>query len=867
MDAQADRTAHASEQRGEAPIDAAGGRVAVIAVHGVADQREGDTAQALVDLLVALRPQGSVYEAREGERFTIQVPPLPPHGAMPPHAVAPVPRSGLRKAFHQSLFSDLHRPGDLAAIPARAPAGAAAPGAPRDRGLEVTNYLLEKSLRYGASAETYRSTCIRLTRRADAGTEHVDVYEAYWADLSRLSGKLPRIVTELFAFVFRLSKLGRETVQEAATHFGAEASRAWPTLAFLQRWLDWLFVNGVALLFAQLGLLAAFIALIGGSRTDADTVRWVGGALLLAVGVLWWLYERQDGARGRRGVAALVALAGLVLLVAGRYQALVLGLLVLAGITLLFDIALRASEERFPFVRPVGIALWVATLVVTGLRAWRSGGDWADADLSLWLGPALFGTEVVLWGIKGWWIAAPALLTLWLAAGLWAQRSGGYEAAGSVGTGRLGVLVSFATFLTLTMGVWALIEGVLQAAVKGVTYEPAIFIDAPLMAADVFLKLRYEASTAFFAPVASLLLLIIFYLAAMLVPSILAELGLTSRPAAGKRRHARRPRTPAAVRRLGRWLTAGYRRLDAATTTVAVLSAAAAWIVAMVLLDARSMPAILSDEGGFGLWARLSRRALEPLVFSAAGVAAALTLLGGVLSRYLPSLRAPLDIALDVDNYFREFPRRHIARARMFSRFHALLGHVAAQRYDRIVIVAHSQGTVIGAELLRWMASAPDAAVAATRTERLKRRLGADVRLLTLGCPLRQLYAARFPTLYGWLLEARGGANGPTADDLGVQVWANAYTSGDYVGRWLWSSPAAGGGAIGRPMTDSVHPPQFGRSDAYAPFQPMPPDAHPLASARELEVCVGAGAHTHYFELDQSVVAWLIEQLVAAPRP
>jgi hypothetical protein len=230
-------------------------------------------------------------------------------------------------------------------------------------------------------------------------------------------------------------------------------------------------------------------------------------------------------------------------------------------------------------------------------------------------------------------------------------------------------------------------------------------------------------------------------------------------------------------------------------------------------------------------------------------------------------LRAPLDIALDVDNYFREFPRKHIPRARIFSRFHALLAHVAAQRYERIVIVSHSQGTVISAELLRWMSSAAGAGSGSTRTERLKQLLGADVRLLTLGCPLRQLYAARFPTLYGWLLAARGGANGPAAEDLGVQVWANAYTSGDYVGRWLWSSPAAVGSVIGRPMTDTVEPPVFGRADAYAAFEPMPPHAHPLASARELEVCVGAGAHTHYFELDQSVVAWLIEQLVAAPRP
>jgi hypothetical protein len=45
----------------------------------------------------------------------------------------------------------------------------------------------------------------------------------------------------------------------------------------------------------------------------------------------------------------------------------------------------------------------------------------------------------------------------------------------------------------------------------------------------------------------------------------------------------------------------------------------------------------------------------------------------------------------------------------------------------------------------------------------------------------------------------------------------------------------------------------------------MPPAVHPFATARELEVCLGAGAHTHYFEPDQADVAWLIDHLIASP--
>ena len=93
-------------------------------------------------------------------------------------------------------------------------------------------------------------------------------------------------------------------------------------------------------------------------------------------------------------------------------------------------------------------------------------------------------------------------------------------------------------------------------------------------------------------------------------------------------------------------------------------------------------------------------------MFGAAGLVAALSLLGGVLSRYAPAVRAPLDVALDVDNYFREFPRKQIPRARIFARYVALLEHVAAQGCDRIVIVAHSQGCVISVETLRWLREA-----------------------------------------------------------------------------------------------------------------------------------------------------------------
>lgn len=70
--------------------------------------------------------------------------------------------------------------------------------------------------------------------------------------------------------------------------------------------------------------------------------------------------------------------------------------------------------------------------------------------------------------------------------------------------------------------------------------------------------------------------------------------------------------------------------------------------------------------------------ATHSLLAGTAGASALvfLTALGGLLSRLAPGLRAPLDVALDVDNCWRGFPRIAIPRARIFVRYAALLGHV-----------------------------------------------------------------------------------------------------------------------------------------------------------------------------------------------
>jgi len=235
----------------------------------------------------------------------------------------------------------------------------------------------------------------------------------------------------------------------------------------------------------------------------------------------------------------------------------------------------------------------------------------------------------------------------------------------------------------------------------------------------------------------------------------------------------------------------------------------------------------------------------------------------------LPGLRVPLDVALDVDNYMREFPRNAIPRVRMLARAQALFDALARGGYDRVVVVSHSQGTVLASETLRWMSSQSLGRDQPGRAIRLKKRLNCgSVRLLTLGSPLRQLYAARFPKLYAWVLADHADRNGPRAEDVGVDRWANAFGSGDYVGRWLWARRVKPPRKY-HPLIDDLEP-GLGRALAYDAFDPMPPDIAALQHQAEFETCVGYDAHTHYFDLPGSagepqVVALLADDLIALP--
>ncbi len=219
-----------------------------------------------------------------------------------------------------------------------------------------------------------------------------------------------------------------------------------------------------------------------------------------------------------------------------------------------------------------------------------------------------------------------------------------------------------------------------------------------------------------------------------------------------------------------------------------------------------------------------------------AGGAVTIVALGARFKETLGRLRVALDAVLDIDNYFGDPRNGQPPRARIYSRYASLLAYLRDAGHARIVIVSHSQGTVISADILRYLHV----------QRRLPDFVGAiPVSLITVGSPLRDLYAERFPLLYGWMGTNAAGfaAAAPSAAELGATEWVNACRSGDYVGRFIWTPP-----------------------DDVTRFRIAVTGPDGKVEARRAgdrtEFCLGAGAHTHYFSNDAVALAVEIDRLI-----
>jgi hypothetical protein len=476
-------------------------------------------------------------------------------------------------------------------------------------------------------------------------------------------------------------------------------------------------------------------------------------------------------------------------------------------------------------VRTLGHLLVGATVVglcVDGrtlLPQVTTQGEWM-LTAALNVGEWLLAAMLVVWA------AYVIVQTAALLLGAWLGRGVDGAARQSLNTARLTVVGSTALFVVLSLVLWSMVGYVAGHRLKDFYYLPVLF-GPGYRSGAIFLDDRIQTFGAFFTPLVLAFTLLASAALMVLLPSLLEEISPTTNlDARGRRREA-----VVWSQRLGRWLDGGLHRLKR-TLAVVVPPGAIVGGVLYLAFVYRQLAFSVGPAGDVAGWVAggLDYLQGETLVAAGkwlAGSAVTIAALGARFRQTFGRLRVALDAVLDIDNYFADPPNRQPPRARIFSRYVALLTYLRARGYARIVIVSHSQGTVISADLLRYLH---------VRRQSPNILGGVPMSLVTVGSPLRDLYAEHFPLLYRWM-----GSNAadfatarPSASEIGTVEWVNACRSGDYVGRFLYRIAMVG--SDGKVEADRA--------------------------GDRTEFCLGAGGHTHYFSNDAVALAVEIDRLV-----
>jgi hypothetical protein len=816
-------------------------RVAVVAIHGVGDHQPREMAEA-VSKLLAKAGNGDAYCAFAESTITLNVSP------------AKVERRAAKlsaRAHNRRAWGPLDR---------LYQSGAPVEEAARMKPDSVDHLFMETQLsgyRGEGPEDTYEVLRLESRRKADAKSndveKDVDVYDMFWSDLSGVNNSAGRIFGELYQLLFHLGTIGVNNISAAAMFFNGPARRIWDRYQKTQKTAAALLAGPIPIL--NLNMLAFALPLLAAlllhGMSEAKEALILSAVLVAALTGLcgYALYARNPGAAAfRLPVIVFAAVVG-VLVAVRAYQARLPvewwdGLAVLLALAACFWAywkILGAWERRRPGTKKAFWWIAAGTAIIfpvtfLGAAPWNSHHYFAVTA-------ALRAIEIsfylLLFAWLVFWIAAVCAIVLGILAGRAAGPTEKERARRTAWTARLTLGLPALIFLLLTFAGWAGLVNVVDPIFPiGAKPDacPASAQPSARPATSGAAKSSPPAAvtlcyTSFFerqpgprtvpgwatqlllaAGISFVPVLLILTCAAVIIaiwgltPSVLSE--------------ASPPPPSADAGRMRVWLDRGlaFMRWGGELIYVGILLFPLAELAEYFLSPACT--------GAYATSARTFSKALGLLV---AGGATTLLAFGGRLSKLAPGFRTAVRVALDVDNWFREHPLDSNPTARISARYTSLLRYIGQWRspqdrrgYDALIIFAHSQGTVITADLLRFLQvearlkgtyGAYDSTLAAF--DRL------PVHLLTMGCPLRQLYGLRFPYLYGY---ATGGNPAPDRNSLNVVEWINAYRTGDYVGRNLCTTGPAGN-----------------------------------IDDRE----IGAGAHTHYWDASANKVRDILDDLIA----
>ncbi|MHA4871019.1 hypothetical protein ACXZ1M_25360 [Duganella sp. PWIR1] len=762
-------------------------RIAVVAVHGVGDHRPGGTSAALAQQLMHFYPS----QCASFECTPLQVPvdmeqlPVQPAEA----ADAKMRRAGMPRAGGSRVTAH------AAAFPSSATAD-----------IKFT----EMALSGGANYKSFYATT-RL--RGSYGKTGIDLFEMFWSDLSHggIHGGFS-VLSQLLQIFLHIASLGRSaiaTVLESIFRDAAPPSR----LVWLNRtvaWGYWLLALPIAL--SNLLMFTLGAALLPHLIPSTETGRMVaavvvGAAVAVLLGMLLAKRMKRTDKPGW-------------LLGHGMFFVLAIGV-ACAAVGASFDWERDLPPGTVVFVIVLPLLLGLTTLLVQQYQQSRPGA------MRCW---TILLALLACWGLILLWEPRrqpPSLVTLiWYVhlieglfafmalsflglylnnlalffAACWSRwKAGKGNVRQAVDTALIAATIPAPLLLTVVLALWAVAWQALKSGdfpilKTTVTLPFPAAGDQGIPLIDRMGKLIELSASEAFTPY--LLVLAVAFACALiaLLPSVVAEL---------------KPRVDranlAATRGLWHWLNQGFHLLHLAQWLCV------AGFVFVIPYGVIGQYTPWKPEGFPNLGTAMGGGILAFITVTKLSSVNAL----GRVSKFFARLRVLIDTLIDVDNWLRERPVGHTPRLHIMARYVSLLRYLESQGYKRIVLVSHSQGTVITADLLRYLKA---------RNPGLLKRLG-KIDLLTLGSPLRQLYAARFPGIYEWAVN-------PVLSSTGLASWHNAYGSGDYVGRNLWDAA----------------PPEVWQTG------PRPP---------RKEFCTGAVAHTHYFDDNSPYVAAAVVALLA----
>lgn len=820
-------------------------RTAVIAVHGVGHHEPGGTAEAVANLLLRFCPDNFTSLQVTPMRIDVEEPMTQAHRQNRDVRLEQAPPPTKWQEIARAVSLDVRGP------------------AMRHHSREETTamelphrFMSDRLAGYepkNSGDDIYRT--VRFETKEKQTNRKVHVYEMFWNALSSPGWGIFRSLLEFYQLLFDLCTVGRHAL-DAAQAANPE-NRFWKKFKWCHAITEWLLVLPVPLLNLCLLAVASNVVLL----LLPFGLKWffVGGAAgtAMAVSTLAVFKHRERvGAESWARLLPVIALVGATILgvaycIAEWRPRMVTTFAAFlwsgAAFTLLFCL-LPVMERRRPNSKQVGAAIVGASAIVFLFLLWLPDPENQTGGAAL-INSILMAFEVLLCAMYCVWGLLFLMVIATTFAGFAAVRAARKAAAEdgvyerfkrAAWTGNLTIIVPVLLVGLFNVALW---QAVVPAAKHFIPPGPVqvwhdtVRLPTPLgfifhhkvVTAEKAIELLQDSSTELLFRQFVVLGLGAVCLAWALLSSVWLEI-----------KPPRREASPhsAADRKASHWLGAN---LTQGFLTMRLGGEIVRWSVIGLTILTMALT-ILHGHG-----ATTFERKLSPYLQLGLATAVAGTILArGPFEKLKAGFQTILGVALDVINWLRLHPSDENPRARITARYMALLRHVCEWRdddgggYTKLIIVAHSQGTVISADVFRYLNGEARMGWGDKRLDRIFGNGKADlpVTLFTMGSPLRQIYSLRFPHLYEWVRQPDETAKEqekPDPTELGITKWVNAYRSGDYVGRYLWHADGC---------ADAWDVTAWNRA------------------ANRRELCLGAGAHTHYWDETARAVAEELQRLV-----